>query len=66
MRRTATSGPPSQAQTTAAPKATDERPVKIYFFRSNGDSYEQMALIEISRKNEAAKSGMSVCATGQR
>ena len=27
-------------------KATDERPVKIYFFRSNGDSYEQMALIE--------------------
>ena len=27
-------------------KATEERPVKIYFFRSNGDSYEQMALIE--------------------
>ena len=27
-------------------KATDERPVKIYFFRSNGDSYERMALIE--------------------
>ena len=27
-------------------KATDERPMKIYFFKSDGDRYEQIALIE--------------------
>ena len=27
-------------------KATDQKPMKIYFFKSNGSSYEQMALIE--------------------
>ena len=37
-------------------KATDERPVKIYFFRSNGDSYE--AVVENNREMYAAwKSG---------
>lgn len=27
-------------------KSTDERPMKIYFFKSNGESYERLALIE--------------------
>lgn len=27
-------------------KSTDEKPMKIYFFKSNGEDYEQLALIE--------------------